>query len=189
MFLNAVTDTSSWDVVEAILLPLLLRSIGLSMGMLQSDKLAIYEWSSSSIVQGFYTEPITPESFHSSHDELTDVYLNNYSIVSQSYYFPLPLSCHILSLILNAALQSKHAFGSESVTILANGSRKKIFAGNMLSDLSNMTLQMLSQSAEHRSSAIRFLLPFIFKAFQCNRAFEVSFHGKNHTLTRYDAIA
>ncbi|CAA3014630.1 uncharacterized protein LOC111390252 [Olea europaea subsp. europaea] len=184
LFLNAVTDTSSWDVVEAILVPLLLRSIGLSMGMLQSDKLAIYEWSSSSIVQGFYTEPITPESFHSSHDELTDVYLNNYSIVSQSYYFPLPLSCHILSLILNAALQSKHAFGSESVTILANGSRKKIFAGNMLSDLSNMTLQMLSQSAEHRSSAIRFLLPFIFKAFQCNRAFEVSFHGKNHTLTR-----
>ncbi|CAI9772460.1 unnamed protein product [Fraxinus pennsylvanica] len=184
LFLDVVTDTSSWDVVEAIMVPLLLRSIGLSMGMLQSDEFAIYDWSSSSIVQGFYTQLNTPEPFHSSHDKLTDVNLNNDSIVSQSYNFPLPVSCHILSLLLNAALQSKHTSGSESVEILANGSREKILAGNMLSDLSNMTLQMLSQRTEHRSSAIRFLLPFIFKAFEYNRAFEVSFHGKNHTLTR-----
>ncbi|KAL2548019.1 tRNA/rRNA methyltransferase (SpoU) family protein [Forsythia ovata] len=184
LFLDVVTETNNWDIVEAIMVPLLLRSIGLSMGMLQSEELAIYEWGSKSIVQGSGTQLITPELLHSSHDKLTDVNLNNDSIISLSYYFPLPLSCHILSLILNAALQSKHVSRSASVSILANGSREKIFAGNMLWDLSNMTLEMLAQSMEHRSSAIRFLLPFIFKAFACNRAFEVSFHGKSHILTR-----
>ncbi|GFQ08197.1 hypothetical protein PHJA_002963700 [Phtheirospermum japonicum] len=107
LFLDVVTETDSWEVLEATMVPLLLRSIALT---------------------------------------------------------------------LDAALQHKHE-GVVSGSTLSNGCSAKVFAGNILWDFSNLTLQMLSQSLEHRSSAVRFLLPLIFKAFAQESSYKVAVPG------------
>ncbi|KAL0326606.1 UNVERIFIED_CONTAM: hypothetical protein Sangu_1738600 [Sesamum angustifolium] len=154
LFLDVVTETNSWEVLEATMVPLLLRSIGLSMGMFQSEDLAIYKWSENSTFKGSIDKKVSPTSFDDSHDTLVDKY---------TYEGVFPAST------------------------LASGSPAKQFAGNMLWDLSNLTLHMLSQSSVHRSSAIRFLLPFIFKAFAHDSTFKVAVPGMNQVLTRRDA--
>lgn len=49
LFLNLVTETNSWEVLEATIVPLLLRSIGSSLGVIQSDQFSIYKWGENSI--------------------------------------------------------------------------------------------------------------------------------------------
>ncbi|KAI3453453.1 hypothetical protein Pfo_010116 [Paulownia fortunei] len=183
--LDVVTETNSWEVLEATMVPLMLRSIGLSMGMCQSEELAIYRWSKNSIFKGSIDKEVSLKSFDDFHDQLTEKYISEDFLVSHSYDFPLDISCNILTLTLDAALRNKHE-GVVAGSTLANWSRAIFFAGNMLWDLSNLTLQMLSQSLEHRSSAIRFLLPFIFKAFAHDYTFRVAVPRMPLVLTRKD---
>ncbi|KAL3619436.1 hypothetical protein CASFOL_037006 [Castilleja foliolosa] len=161
LFLDVVTETDSWEVLEATMVPLLLRSIGLSMGFSQSEESAIYKWSE--------TEDLTSDDYLE--PNLCD--------------FPLPVSCNILTLTLDAALQHKHE-GEVSGTTLSNGCSAKVFSGNLLWDLSNLSLEMLSQSLEHRSSAVRFCLPLIFKAFAQESSYKVAVPGVPLVLTRND---
>ncbi|KAL2233033.1 UNVERIFIED_CONTAM: hypothetical protein Sindi_1483300, partial [Sesamum indicum] len=186
LFLDVVTETNSWEVLEATMVPLLLRSIGLSMGMFQSEELAIYKWSENSTFKGSIDKKVSPTSFDDSHDTMVDKYTCGDFLESHSYDLPFSMSCHILTLTLDAALLNKDG-GVFPASTLASGSQAKQFAGNMLWDLSNLTLHMLSQSSVHRSSAIRFLLPFIFKAFARDSTFNVAVPGMNEVLTRRDA--
>ncbi|XP_020547413.1 uncharacterized protein LOC105155957 isoform X2 [Sesamum indicum] len=183
LFLDVVTETNSWEVLEATMVPLLLRSIGLSMGMFQSEELAIYKWSENSTFKGSIDKKVSPTSFDDSHDTMVDKYTCGDFLESHSYDLPFSMSCHILTLTLDAALLNKDG-GVFPASTLASGSQAKQFAGNMLWDLSNLTLHMLSQSSVHRSSAIRFLLPFIFKAFARDSTFNVAVPGMNEVLTR-----
>ncbi|KAJ9556344.1 hypothetical protein OSB04_010958 [Centaurea solstitialis] len=75
--------------------------------------------------------------------------------------FPLLMACHILASILDASVK-----------------------GNLLWDICNVTLQMLSHSPEHRSCAITIFLPHLLTAFDSEKVFEISVHGKSIKLSR-----
>ncbi|KAL0446379.1 UNVERIFIED_CONTAM: hypothetical protein Slati_1765800 [Sesamum latifolium] len=174
-----VVHKLSWEVLEATMVPLLLRSIGRSMGMFQSEDLAIYKWSEHSTFKGSIDKKVSPTSFDDSHDTLVDKYTCGDFLESHSYDLPFSMSSHILTLTLDAALLNKDG----GVFPASSCSPAKQFAGNMLWDLSNLTLHMLSQSSVHRSSAIRFLLPFIFKAFAHDSTFKVAVPGMNQEVS------
>lgn len=166
-FVDVVIKTNSWGVLEETLVPFLIRSVGLSMGMLQNEESAIYQWTGSSVSQ-------------------VSIQQRNYSDMIEESMFPLslPISCHILTSILDAALQS-HPEAPTTNLILANECcYAENFAGHLLWDLCNISVQLLSQSWEHRSCTISFLLPLIFKAFVSHKTFEISAHGKTYVLSR-----
>ncbi|KAK3029857.1 hypothetical protein RJ639_038291 [Escallonia herrerae] len=169
LFFEVIVETSSWSVVEETMAPYYLRLVGLSLGMLQSEELAIHKWSM--------------QSFQFPDDQLSDLRGDKYSILSHSGSFPLPMSCHILASLLDAVQKSQNVVECNS-GILANRCNARIFAENLLWDLCNLTIQMLSQSLEHRSCAIRFLIPPILKAFFCDPAFEISVCGQTYMLSR-----
>ncbi|KAK9275857.1 hypothetical protein L1049_023130 [Liquidambar formosana] len=171
LLFDVVIETNTWGVMEATLVPFFLKSVGLSMNMLHNDELAIYEWSRYSVFQGL-------------NNRKNDSEIDKQSTVSLSGYFPLSISCHILALILDAALRS-HEPVSTSESMLANGyCYAEKFAGNLLWDLCNMTVRLLLQSLEHRSCTIGILLPSTLKAFVSHRSFEISVHGQKYIISR-----
>ncbi|XP_073307956.1 uncharacterized protein [Primulina huaijiensis] len=184
LFLDLVTETNSWEVFEATMVLPLLRSISLSTGMFESEQLGIHKWSIDSNFKVSCDEESSRTCFEDFNDRLTEKDSHNVFAISRSYDIPLSISYNILNLTLDASLSNKHERGVLFSSTLANGSRAKLFAGNMLWDLSNLAIHMLSKSVEHRSCAVRFLLPLLFKALACERIFEVSVCGKNHVLTR-----
>ncbi|XP_050228591.1 uncharacterized protein LOC126677835 [Mercurialis annua] len=168
-FFDVVTATNSWDILEATIVPFFLRSAGLLMNMLQNEESDIYEWAGHSVLlSGQKDVP----------------YLDNELMLSLSGSFPLSISCHILSLILESALQS---FSAASAIELAveNGSCYvgKLFL-KLLWDLCTLSERLFSQSLEHRSCATGFLLPILFKAFVSHPTFEISIRGKLCILSR-----
>ncbi|KAF9689746.1 hypothetical protein SADUNF_Sadunf01G0124300 [Salix dunnii] len=166
-----ISTTHSWGVLEANLVPFFLRSVGLSMGMFQNEESDAFEWGHCSI-------------YHGLSDLENDFDLDKESMLSLSGSFPLPISCHILTLILESALQSFRIVSSTKST-LANGFcyAEKLFS-NLLWDLCNMSERLLSQSLEHRSCTIGFLLPVIFKAFGSHCSLEITVRGKMFILSR-----
>ncbi|XP_024005166.1 uncharacterized protein LOC18030139 [Eutrema salsugineum] len=152
-FFDVVNDTSALGVS---LVPFLLRSVGVSMGMLQQEESDFFKWGE--LLLG---------------DSLNAVNLDENYIVSLSEAFPIPLSCHLLNLILNAAFQSQQA-----------DPKMENFAAGILWDLCNMSERLLSQSVEHRSCAISFLLPAIFKAFSSQPSLKISHQGNMYMLSR-----
>lgn len=168
-FFDLVIETSSWAVVEATLVPYLLRSIGCSMGMPQSADLAIFTWTAALVKDN---------------EQLADLEIIEDSMPSHCSSFPLPLSCQLLISILDAALQCKDAIKIGSGLILESGHIAEIFALNLLWDLCNLTVRMVLQSQEHRSCAIRFLLPVMFKLFNSRCVFEITVHGQTCLLSR-----
>lgn len=153
------------------MVPFFLRSVGLSIGMIQNEESDAFEWDHFSI-------------YHGLSDLENDFDLDQEPMLSLSGSFPLPISCHILTLILDAALQSFQAVSSTK-SMLANGfcDVEKLFS-NLLWDLCNMSERLLSQSLEHRSCTIGFLLPIIFKALGSQRSLEITVHGKMFILSR-----
>ncbi|KAF3448239.1 hypothetical protein FNV43_RR08952 [Rhamnella rubrinervis] len=165
-FIDVVVDTNSWAVVEANLVPVLLRSVGNSLGMLQNEELDIFKWD------------LVPNYL------VNDLGMYKENIVSASSSLPLPVSCHILSVMLEAALSSKQVAPTLKSTIANGNVDGQNFAGNLIWCLCNMAEQMLSQNLEHRSCAIGFLLPIIFKAFVAYNSFEISIPGKMCMFSR-----
>ncbi|KAH0903195.1 hypothetical protein HID58_042698 [Brassica napus] len=55
----------------------------------------------------------------------------------------------------------------------------------MLCDLCNTTERLLSQSVVHRSCAVSFLLPAIFKAFSSQSSLKISLQGNVYVLSSY----
>ncbi|KAG2238964.1 hypothetical protein Bca52824_089824 [Brassica carinata] len=155
-FFDVVMETSALLVLEVSLVPFLLRSVGVSMGRLQHEESDFIRWGELLLVDSLNTNNMD----------------GNY-IASLSESFPIPLSCHLLNLILNAAFQSRRA-----------APKVENFAVGMLWDLCNTTERLLSQSVEHRSCAVSFLLPAIFKAFSSQSSLKISLQGNVYILSR-----
>ncbi|XP_057978420.1 uncharacterized protein LOC131164899 isoform X2 [Malania oleifera] len=167
-FLEVLIATNTWEILEATLVRMFLRSVGLSMGMYQNDKLTMHGRSSCTTFEG-------------SHEKTNYSELNK---ESPFVPFPLALSCYILTSLLDAALQSHGAVESGSELMSANGCYVKKFSVNLLWDLCNMSVQMLSQTLECRSCAVGSFLPCIFKAFVLHDTFEVLVNGQRHVFSR-----
>ena len=71
------------------MVPFFLRSVGLSMDMLQNDASDIFEWAQHSVL---------------SCGLIDDSHLDKEFMLSLSGSFPLSISCHVLALILDYAL-------------------------------------------------------------------------------------
>ncbi|XP_075102015.1 uncharacterized protein LOC107784157 isoform X3 [Nicotiana tabacum] len=182
MTFSVVSDTNSWGVVEVTIIPFLLRLVRLSMTEIQSEELDAYKWClTSNYSEDWHLEPQCTLNLCS---QLRDNEIYDNLVQCNPNYLPLPISCHILTLILDAAQQSLHTVRSVSGLDSVDGCCTDIFSAKLLWDLCNITIQMLSQSLEHRSSAITFLLPSIFRALDSHSAFEVSINGQNYVLSR-----
>ncbi|KAK9132748.1 hypothetical protein Scep_012276 [Stephania cephalantha] len=156
---DVVFKSNSWDVIEETLVPFSLRSIGLSIGMLLSSELAFYQWSENLADY----EPNAPHEFDS----------NKKFRLPLSVSWPLDKSCHILTTLLSNYLENHP-------TLLGGVG----FAGNLLWDLCDLAIRMLSEFLEFRSSALRFLLPFILTVFVSHSSFQVFLRGQIHILSR-----
>ncbi|KAK7330831.1 hypothetical protein VNO77_25035 [Canavalia gladiata] len=169
-FIGVVIETHTWEVLEATLVPIFLRSIGLSMGMLRNDDLDFYEWSSKS-------------SHHGSNDTIIDPLMDKELPLLSSNSFKLPISCNVLSVILESALQFLQtdvvSKSSERKGCIANK-----FVKVLIWELCNMIERMLLHSPEHRSCAVALLLPIILKALPANCSFEISIRGRRHGFSR-----
>ncbi|PRQ18401.1 putative tRNA (guanosine(18)-2'-O)-methyltransferase [Rosa chinensis] len=164
-FINAVTETNTWVVVEATLVPIFLTLVASSIGMPEKEVSDTFQ-----LMLG-------------SNDWVNHIEMTTKNILSPPGSPSLPISCHILTLMLDAVLQSqKIAASSES--IIANGCFGENFAGKLTWGLCSLTEQLLLQNLEHRSCATAFLLPIIFKAFSSYCSFQISIDGQTFTLSR-----
>lgn len=168
LFFEVVTETNAWRVVEVTLVPFLLRSIGLSIGMSQKPGSDGVEWRTCSI-----------------HDDynVTNSVIEDEKKLSCFGSLTLTLSCHILAQLLNAALQNAQA-SAKSEMKLENEYYEEKFTGALLYDLCNVAEQLLLLSSEHRSCAILLLLPIIFKAFLTCSYLKITVHGEICVLSR-----
>lgn len=147
-------------------MPFTFSSVGFSLGMLKNEELDVIEWGSCS------------------KGEINDSDMDKECMLSLSRSITLPISCHILTLIVDAALRNLQAASCKD-SMLENGScYAENFAANLLWDLCNMTERLLLQGVEHRSCAIGFLLPIILKAFVSLHSLEISVHGNIFILSR-----
>ncbi|KAK1306093.1 hypothetical protein QJS10_CPA10g01026 [Acorus calamus] len=155
---------SAWEIIEATLVPLSLKSVGHSMGMLQNEVSSCNQWVMANDV------------------ELVDLGF----ICSMSEDLPLSIACHVLKSLLSTALRTSGAVQSqENLNLVDNGSTYvESFVKKMLWDLSNMVFIMLLQSPEHRSYAIRLLLPVVLRATDAISPFEHSSCGLEYSLSR-----
>ncbi|XP_023635654.1 uncharacterized protein LOC17880577 isoform X1 [Capsella rubella] len=156
LFFDVVIETSVLDKLGVSLVPFLMRSVGVSMGMLQHEESDFIKWGELLLC-----------------DSLDTISMDENYIANLSGLFPIPLSCHLLNLILNAAFQSHQA-----------AQEVESFAAGMLWDLCNTTERLLSQSVEHRSCAVSFLIPAIFKAFSSQCSLKMSRQGNMYILSR-----
>ncbi|KAK4338184.1 hypothetical protein RND71_042671 [Anisodus tanguticus] len=177
MTFSVVADTNSWGVVEVTIIPFLLRLVRLSMGEIQSKELDAYNLCLTS--KNSEDRHLGPQCTLDLRAKLRDN-----EIYDDPIYFPLHISCHILTLILDASQQSLHTVRSVSGLDFIDGCCRDKFSAKLLWDLCDITIQMLPQSLEYRSSAITFFLPSIFRALDSRSAFEVSIYGQNYVLSR-----
>ncbi|KAL6279881.1 hypothetical protein ACE6H2_016762 [Prunus campanulata] len=165
-FISVVIETNTWVVVEATLVPYFLRVVAGSMGMLQNEVPDIFQWVLGSI------------------DHVTHLEMSEKHSPSQSGSLSLQISCHILTLILDAALHSMKTAASSESMIPNRCFDAQNFAGKLTWGLCSLTERLLLQSLEHRSCATGFLLPIIFQAFSSYWSFEISIHGQTLILSR-----
>lgn len=165
--MDVVIGTSTLEVLEETLVPVFLRSVSLSMGMLHNVDLCLYKWS---------TEP----SHQGSHD-----IMDKEQFMSSSNCFKLTMSCNVLSVILEVALQFLNT-DAVSKSAEREGCIADTFVKVLILELCNMSERMLLHSPEHRSCAIGFLLPIILKAFSAIGSFEISIRGLEHGFSRYN---
>ncbi|KAK3428925.1 hypothetical protein EUGRSUZ_E00353 [Eucalyptus grandis] len=167
-FFEVVTEANAWRVVEVTLVPFLLRSISLSIGMSQKPRSHGVEWRTCSI----------PDDYN-----VTNSVIEDEKKLSCSGSLTLPLSCHILAQLLNAALQNAQA-SKKSEMKLENECHEEKFTSALLYNLCNVAEQLLLLSSEHRSCVILLLLPIIFKAFLTYSCLKISVHGETNVLSR-----
>lgn len=156
-----------WDAVEEILVPLLLRSISLSMGLVQKES---HENGSicSTILYGFNT--VNDKPFN----------------LLQFGMIPISVSCHILTSLLDIVLKTHYSSESSS-NVLENGHcQTQNITGNLMWHLCNLTVQSLIDVSESRTFIITLVLPSVFRAFKHCHTFNVSFYGEEHVLYRYE---
>lgn len=152
MMREAILHRKSWKLMEETLVLFCLRSIGIYIGMTQSEEDFVFHWKRES--------PICYREY-----ELDD-----------SISVPLPVACHILVSLLDTSLQANSSWK-------VNGNDDIGFSLKLIWDLSCLVIHMLSQCTEHRSCAIRYLLPAIFKALTYIYNFNVQVLGSFYALS------
>lgn len=153
--------------MEATLVPILLGSVGFSMDIYQNEDKSVSKWSRC--------------SFQSSRDTQKPI-----NICDNAPLLPLTLSCYVLSCLLDAAAENCQAVKRSSIS---GDIQSETFCGHLLWDLCNLTIQMLSQSLDHRSCTTSLLLPSIFKVFSSKCSFEVCIQGESCYISRCSIIA
>ncbi|KAK7346778.1 hypothetical protein VNO80_21301 [Phaseolus coccineus] len=166
--MGVVIETCTWEVLEENLVPIFLKSVGLSMGMLHNDDLDFYEWSSESSHQDL-------------NDVMIDPLIDNELFLSLSNSFELSTSCNVLSVILEASLQYMLT-DTISKSVERKGCLADKFVKVLIWEICNLIERMLLHSPEHRSCAAGLLLPIIVKALPYS--FEISIHGQKHGFSR-----
>ncbi|CAI0417745.1 unnamed protein product [Linum tenue] len=169
-FFSAVSATNSWTMLETTLVPFLLRSVGLSMGMQQHAESFVFKWGSSS---AFQSGDDMKDGLH--HDK-------DFVLSSQFGYVPLPVSCYVLTLVLDTTIRSFLMLPLERAT--PGCCYGKRLSGILLWDLCCLNEQLLLHSPDLRSCTIAFLLPNICKAFTPGVSFEIRIHENSFLLTR-----
>ncbi|XVF10929.1 hypothetical protein REPUB_Repub07fG0225600 [Reevesia pubescens] len=170
-FFDVVQKTNAWEVLEANLVPFFLRSIGISAGIIENEELDGTKWYRSSV-------------FQVSNDLIENLDKEKDYMLSLSESFPLPLSCHALSLSLDAGLRTFQAAPATNTFLESGCCYAEQFTANLLWNLCNLTERLLLQSLENRSCTIGFLLPVILKAFVSHSSFKTSVNGQTHILSR-----
>ncbi|KAJ8763861.1 hypothetical protein K2173_003643 [Erythroxylum novogranatense] len=169
--IDVVKVTNTWNVLKETLVPLFLRLLCHSVGVFQSAEPDAYKWNLCLDWQGV-------------NDMMNGFDSSGGSLISLSGCFSLPVLCHILALILDASVQSFCAASNQGLTFVnGNGDIEKLF-GELLWDLCIMSETMLLQCLEHRSCALNFLLPAIFKSFSSHDYLEISIRGMILILSR-----
>lgn len=161
-----MVETSGWLVAEANLVPYLLRSVYHSLGMLQNKELKNMEWN----LGASYV--------------FSSLGLDKEHIQYPTWSLPLPISCYILTVMLDGALSNKQIAVTSESGVASGYLDAQHFAGNLIWSLCSMTEHMLPQSLEQRFCTISFLLPIIFKAFASYHSFEVLIRGKRFAFSR-----
>lgn len=163
-------ETCTWEILEENLVPIFLKSVGLSMGMLHNDDLDFYEWS-------------TDSSHQDLNDVMIDPLMDKELFLSRSNSFELSTSCNVLSVILEAALQYMPT-DTISKSVERKGCKADNFVKVLIWELCNLIERMLLHGPEHRSCAVGLLLPIIVKALPAIYSFEISIHGQRHEFSR-----
>uniref|UniRef100_A0A7N0VHV0 tRNA (guanosine(18)-2'-O)-methyltransferase TARBP1 n=1 Tax=Kalanchoe fedtschenkoi TaxID=63787 RepID=A0A7N0VHV0_KALFE len=167
---EVVIYTKRWSIIEEMLVPLFLRSIALAMGLIQRKSLA----------NGRSWPTILPGIDH----EITNIKHDDQSNPIQMGTFPLSVSCHILTSLLDAALKSNSTTEHPS-NVLQNGHYPgQNIAGNLMWHLCNLTVQSLTEVSDNRTLIISSVLPSVFRAFICHHTFNVFLSGQQHVLSR-----
>ncbi|KAJ0961839.1 hypothetical protein J5N97_029667 [Dioscorea zingiberensis] len=121
---DVVSKTQSWELIGTILVPFCLKSIGRNLALAYNGELAIFHWGSEDTFKQNLIR-VTPESL------------------------PLLISCRILISLLNSALGSDNEIHSSERKAVDRFGDSAHFGHNLLWDLSNMVIEMLTQSTEH----------------------------------------
>lgn len=170
-FVDVVIETNTWTVLEESLVPFVLSSVALSLGMHNTEGSDIIEQDRCFL-------------FRCLKNQINTSQMNREFVLSLSRSFPLLASCHILSIVLDAAQRNLRA-GKSTEPMLGNGcySAEKL-AANLLWDLCNIAEQMLPRSRETRSYGIGTLLPVILKTFVALNSLKITVDGDAHILSR-----
>ncbi|XP_022155534.1 uncharacterized protein LOC111022655 isoform X3 [Momordica charantia] len=167
-FIDVVIETNSWPIVEETLVPLCISSALYSTTMLQNEQLGTFEGDRCSVILG---------SNGSVHEPKMDK-----QMIKGYGFLPLPLACHILAIMLDAVLCNRQAPQTTEV-VVSNGCQKaEEFTVKLIRDICNLSDQMLLQSSDHRSCAIRYLLPVIFEALLSQHNLEISIQGNRFLM-------
>ncbi|RZC48081.1 hypothetical protein C5167_041028 [Papaver somniferum] len=174
---SVVIESNSWTVIEMTLVPSCFMSIRLSATMLENDESVVNERNSHS-------------SFKGSNGKLSLSDVLTEPLPAQPVSLSKAITCHILTSLLTASLRSNQLKTESTVEPVGeNGCYAVDFAMKLHSDLCDMTVRMLSQTPEHRSCAIRFLLPVIFMAFPSTCSVKISEHGHKPVDSRMHFLA
>lgn len=168
---DVVIESHAWETMEMTLVPYSLRVMGLSIGLVQNEESAIYQWSRHSI-----TQYISGKIF--------DFNVDQDALLFMSESIPLSTASHILTSLLVAALSCQAVKNTVELKVAGERVSPENFARHILWDVSNMAVCMLSQSPEHRSCVIRLLFPFIFRALLALSSFELSIQGSIFIFSR-----
>ncbi|XP_038906254.1 uncharacterized protein LOC120092116 isoform X2 [Benincasa hispida] len=169
-FIDVVSETNSWPIVEATLVPFCISSALYSTSVQQNVELDTFEGDGCSVILG---------SNFPVHEPRMD------NQMTKGYRFlQLPLACHVLSIMLDAVFCNTQAPQTSGV-VVSNGYQKaEEFTVKLIWDICNLSAQMLLQSSDHRSCAICYLLPVIFEALLSHHSLEISIKGHACNLSR-----
>ncbi|XP_022934778.1 uncharacterized protein LOC111441850 isoform X1 [Cucurbita moschata] len=157
-FIDVVTETNSWPIVEATLIPFCISSAIYSPNVLQNEELSTFEGDRCSVI--------------------LDSTMKAYG------FLQLPLACHVLAVMLDAVLGNRQAPQASDVVVSNGGQKAEEFTIKLIWDICNLSEQMLLQSSDHRSCAIHYLLPVIFEALLSHHSLEVSIQGQACNISR-----